>query len=194
MRNFTKSSTVTDFGKQDSRVNIKLTGFGAQSIIDIDEILAKINRLPTFHLERLKEIAYDPNRLIGAGVNNGLESPCRHTKGKFILSHRTIVIYAIDSIDQFFHVLFHELGHHVYFQIIGSRLKKHWVTRVSRKEKSITAYGARNAAEDFAEYYAAFLLNIDKLKKTSLKYVFFKKQVFNNQCYILEDDRLDIQA
>jgi len=194
MRNYTKSVTHSDHGKTTGEIKIQLTHFGQQAVVGVDEILQAINRLPAFHLQRLKEITYDPQRLWPKIIQDRLEPVHRDAKGVFIQSHRTIAIHEFESREQFFHVLFHELGHHVYFQVIGSQLKKQWVTEVCRKDRFVSAYAARNAAEDFAECYVAYLLEPDRLKTIGLKFEFFRRHVFNGYCYVLQGDRVDFEA
>lgn len=193
MRNYTKSTTQSDHGNTSGDIKVQLTNFGNQTTVSTDDILSTIDRLPAFHLQRLKEITYDPQRLLQKIIQDDLEPLHRDAKGVFIQSRRTIAIHEIESKEHFFHVLLHELGHHVYFQVIGTKLKKQWVTKVCRKDKFITAYAATNAAEDFAECYVAYLMEPDRLSNIALKFVFFREHVFNNHCYILQNDRIDFK-
>ncbi len=72
----------------------------------------------------------------------------------------------------------HELAHHVYFVLIDSKVKKRWVTEICRSAPFVTDYASRNAGEDFAESYAKFVLEPDKLRKIPIKYNFIFKEVF----------------
>lgn len=191
---YNKSRVPADHNQGKTSVELKVTNFGAQSVIGIDRILKHIDRLPQFHLQRLKEITYDPQRLMPVIAGGDMETVPSNAQGLFIQSHRTIAIHHIESEAQFLHVLFHELGHHVYFQVIGSQLKKRWVTEICRNDGFVSEYAARNAAEDFAECYVAYLLEPDEFKSMRLKYRFFKESVFNQQGYVLQADRVDFLA
>lgn len=194
MRNYTKSTTHSDQGKTAGELKVQLTHFGEQTVVSIEDILSTIDHLPSFHLQRLKEITYDPQRLVPKIVRDSLEPIHPDARGLFIQSHRTIAIHKIESKEQFLHVLLHELGHHVYFQVIGTKLKKQWVTEICRQDKFVTAYAARNAAEDFAECYVAYLLEPDRFRQFGLKFEFFRRHVFNGHCYVLQRNRVDFEA
>jgi len=194
MFNFKKSNTLADKKNHKIKLQLKLTDFGKQNIIASTEIADRINLLPTFHLDKLKEILYDPERFTPQIINNSLEDLHADAQGVFIQSHRMIVIYQIYNKQQFYHVLFHELGHHVYFQIIGQALKMKWVKDICRNDKFISKYASRNAAEDFAESYAAYLLEPDELKKIKLKYNFMRKHVFKDLAQIMQNNSLDYRA
>lgn len=194
MRSFTKSTTGSDYPHGDTPIKLQLNNFAAQTLVGVDDILEQIDRLPAFHLQRLKEIVYDPLRLLQKYLVAPLQPIHRDAQGAFIQSHRTIAIHEIRSRHQFFHVLFHELGHHVYFQVIGGQLKKQWVTQIRHNQDCISKYAQTNAAEDFAECYASYLLNPDALKTIPVKFNFLKQRVFNDQCYLLQDDRIDFSA
>jgi len=94
---------------------------------------------------------------------------------------RKIIIYEFDSIDMFYHVLFHEIGHFVYFLSISSQLKKNWVTKTHKTEPFVSALSKRNAAEDFAECYAIYLSKPERLKQSPQKYNFIHQNVFGNK-------------
>lgn len=182
--------SITAGNASNIKLNLKITSFGQQNIIEVKEIIEQIDALPAAHLQNLNEITYDPQRLIPQYINDPLAELNTGAKGVFIQSHRLIAIFQIDSVEQFYHVLFHELGHHVYFLVIGQQLKKKWVTEVCRKDKFVTRYAARNAAEDFAECYVTYLRNPDKLKKIPLKFNFMKEFVFSTQS---QNNSLDVR-
>jgi len=182
MKKFTKDKARVDRNKKDAfkednvALNLKITDFGKQTTINVSEIVSHINRIPKFHLQKLNQILYDPERYTPKIIDGpSLEAS---TQGVYIQSHQLIIIFKLHNLDQLLHVLFHEIGHHVYFKIITQQLKMRWVKEICRNDKFITEYASRNAAEDFAETYVSYLLNPDKLKKIPLKFNFMRKFVF----------------
>lgn len=176
--NFIKNQTESDLGKNSVKLNLKITDFKKQSFIPIGTVVSAIDRLPAFHLEQLKEITYDAKRLILKDLVNSERDVPLEAKGMYIQNHRTVAIFDTQNKNIFIHTLFHEIGHHVYFCVIGQKIKKAWVTEVCRHDSFISDYASLNAAEDFAESYACFLLKPDKLKTIPLKYNFMKNFVF----------------
>jgi len=194
MEKYIKSKTLADNRKPESTLNLLLRDFGKQSIVDIQKLVTYINSLPLFHLEDLNEILYDPERYTPQILNNEYYQSLTNTKGIYIQSHKQIVIFEIHSMDQLLHLIFHELGHHVYFKIIKQATKMKWVKDICRNDKFITEYASRNAAEDFAESYASYLLEPDKLKQIPLKYNFLRKHVFEDVGLIMSNNKLDYRA
>ena len=78
-------------------------------------------------------------------------------------------------------MLFHELGHFVYFRVISSFEKKQWVTEVHPVEEAVTRYGRRNAAEDFAEAFALYVQAPGELAGLPGKYRFMRDAVFKGR-------------
>lgn len=184
MREYNKQKTIVDSGKQNKKLHLRITGFDLQSIITVNNIVEKINHIPTWHLAGLKEIRYDPNR---ETINLITKSPTRvespNTKGIYLQGYRTIAIYDFKSEKELFTILFHELGHYVYYTIINSIIKKKWVTEVHPVKKYVTNYARVNASEDFAECYAGFLLNPNNLVRIQQKYNFIRNELFNGIPY-----------
>lgn len=190
MRIIKKQKTVVDWGKPDGRINLKINGFELQSIVPTQYIVTEIDRIPSHHLAGLKEIRYDPYRETLNWLNNASvisESP--HTKGMYLQGFRTIAIYNFNSKEQLFTILFHELGHYVYYTIIDSTVKKEWVTEVHTVKKYVSKYARRNASEDFAESYAQFLLNPNNLLHIPQKYNFIRNAVFGGIPYHNHQDQ-----
>ena len=179
--NFIKSQTASDLEKNTTKLNLKLTDFKKQNAIPVGTVVAAIDRLPAFHLEQLKEITYDKKRSILKDLANSDRDVPASAKGMYIQNHRTVAIFDVNNKDVFLHTLFHEIGHHVYFCVIGQQLKKAWVTEVCRKDAFITNYAALNAAEDFAESYVSYLLYPEEMESIPLKYNFMKNFVFEGR-------------
>ena len=178
MFNFSKSQTEYDLNKKQKKLKLKHTNFKKQQNIKVGNVVSAIDRLPSFHLEQLKEITYDNKRSILKELSNSDQGIPTGAIGIYIQKHRMIAIFATHNKDLFMHTLFHEIGHHVYFCVIGQQLKNAWVTEVCRKDSFVSNYASLNAAEDFAESYVNYLLNPEELKSIPLKYNFMKNFVF----------------
>lgn len=165
----------------DGKIQLLLTGFHQQDIISIDEIIYTIKKLPTGHLAGLKKISYDPSRLHQMLYYYVGIAPNLSSLGEFIQKKRQVNMYKFRSKPQFYHTLYHEIGHYVYFFVIDSALKKHWATQLHRKGKFISDYASKNAAEDFAECYSFYMTNKHKLAQINVKYHFMQHEIFQNQ-------------
>lgn len=70
-------------------------------------------------------------------------------------------------------------------------MKKKWVTEICRSAPFITLYASTNASEDFAETYASFVLQPEKLKQIPLKYQFMLNEVFHSK--VTKETGIDIR-
>jgi len=159
------------------RINLWVRGFKLQSIVSINDVVNAIERLPSRHLQGLKEIIYDPKRNTQASSYSAWQALAR-SKGGFMQNDRLVVMYDFDSNDMFYQILFHEIGHYVFYLILDSTLKKQWVTQIYPNSQYITEYASTNASEDFAETYAAFVLRPSELNRIPVKYSYMLNQVF----------------
>lgn len=167
------------------KLNLYLTGFGQQKIVSVDEIVAALTALPAGHLKGLYGIRYDPRRETQMLLNQHLGVPVRRSsRAQFIGLSSTISIYAFHSRQECLHSLYHEIGHHVFYNIIGSSLKKRWVTELYPGNGHVSKIAAINAAEDFAESYAAFTLHKEALSRLPEKLAFLHDHVFGRDLTI----------
>lgn len=184
MKIFNKQKTLIDWGRPDARIHLRLVNFDMQSVVSVERILQELNKIPSYHLGGLKEIRYDPSRESQTWVDNSLTmNPGIQPIGMYLQGFRTIAVYNFNSEKQLFTVLFHELGHYVYYTILDSTVKKKWVTDIHPEKKYVSRYASRNASEDFAESYAEFLLNPENLQTIPNKYNFIRNEVFNRIAY-----------
>src|SRR5689334_3836745 len=102
MRLFIKSR----FGRTaiGGRLKLLLSGFSAQKMVPIDDIVHAIDRLPDFHLEGLREIAYLLQEAPPAGIP---AYPRCDPRGEFVQAERKIFVYGFDDSPMFFHMLHH---------------------------------------------------------------------------------------
>lgn len=175
---FTKNQTKSDLSRVSTKLKLRLTNFKHQHFISVGNVVATIDRLPAFHLEHLKEITFDSDRSILKHIAKTDRNTQTHAIGIYVHRYRTIAIFDTRDKELFTHTLLHEIGHHVYFCVIGQRLKNLWVTAVCRRDSFVSIYASLNAAEDFAESYASYLLKPNELETIPLKYNFLKNYVF----------------
>lgn len=163
---------------QANAINIELWGFKDSRLVKIMAVARAIELLPAHQLEGLKKITYEEKASI-PGLRGWVRLPGKSShKGRYDSSNNSITIHLCDTRELFFHTLFHELGHFVYFRILSSFEKKRWVQETYKKEPPVTPYGNRNAAEDFAEGFALYVTGPDKLRGRAGKYAYMQNVVF----------------
>jgi hypothetical protein len=162
-------------------INIELWGFRDCPLVKPRNIAEALQLLPPHQLEGLNKIAYEEHALV-PGLTRWVRLPGRSRhRGRYDHSEQSITLHRCSGTEQLYHTLFHELGHFVYFRIISSVEKKQWVTQVYKKERPVTPYGRRNAAEDFAEAYALYVYDPQRLAERNLKYGFMRETVFRDR-------------
>jgi hypothetical protein len=158
-----------------SRIDLVVRGFSAQAAVSAEEIAAALEWLPGFHLEGLREIVYspvEPLRYPSLGAR-------AHGCAEFVQTERAIFIYRTDDPVLFTHVLYHEIGHHVFFLVIDGTARKRWVTQIYPRSRCATHYGTSSAAEDFAECYALYAQHTRSLEDFPRKLQFMRDAVFS---------------
>jgi len=166
---FTKTPAPSSVTGAPGKLNLRISGFSQQDIVSIPQIVKALDVLPDFHLEGLREILYSPESL---ATDFYSARPWGSRKGEFKQRERRIFFYDFDTPSLFYQILYHEIGHFVFFLIVNSKLKKRWVTEIFPRSECISSYGALNASEDFAETYACYVRDPDSLKCLLGKYAF----------------------
>lgn len=174
MKRFTKSSTLPDRSLPNVCLELIIAGFTQQEIVSVTDIVNAIDRLPRFHLAGLRAISYEP---VGYAMTASVQHLTRCAE--FIQRQRKISVYYFDNPRLLWQILHHEIGHYVFFLIISSQVKKLWVTEIHPHSVCITDYASVNAQEDFAECYAAYLLEPAILQGLPEKFAFMQDLVFS---------------
>jgi hypothetical protein len=188
MRQFTKNKTLADENAGRGKLNLLLTGFSRQEVVPTNDILRAVDGIPAFHLEGLREIVYLPEAASLFTHSSYRNFGCSRPKAEFLQKERRIYVYEFDGRGMFFHMLHHEIGHFVFFLVIGSRVKKRWVTEIFPGSDCVTPYAALNATEDFAETYAYYLLQPEWLEQLfPLKHAFMRDSVFSGAAHTLKE-------
>ena len=188
IRQYKKDKIKGIDGRLGNKIHLTLSGFNQQTLIPTTSIVDSINCLPDSHLSGLKTIEYDPKRsnLLPHVITRLFHKSPPCCKGVFLQRKRKIVIYDFHSKPMFYHILFHEIGHFVYFLVLTPKLKKQWVTQMHLSDDHLTEIAAHNAAEDFAECYALYKTNKALLKQSPIKYAFIHQFIF--ECDIQNDN------
>ena len=168
-----------DIAPHNGKIKLKLAGFSFQNIISLEDVIAAIDVLPAAHLSGLQELFYDPDRMTIYDADISQWNSLSNSKGSFNRDRRRVLIYAFDNREMFFKVLYHEIGHYVFYNIINGSIRKKWVGQISKQSGYVSKYAALNASEDFAETYAAFVLHPQKLHTLGQKLSFMRREVFN---------------
>lgn len=163
-------------------MRLLVANFDKQSIVSRDEVIATVRRLPKRHYSSLNVIRYDPRRLIASTMMHLFEdrSPTQ-SKGIYYQdqSISVIVLFEFQDIRSFERVLFHEIGHFVFMRVLRQSDRDEWFYKIRPSEAgSVTAYGNRNAKEDFAECYAAWCHESPALPRKPLRFQFLREKVF----------------
>jgi hypothetical protein len=159
------------------RVEILVRGFSLQDAIPVAELVRTVEALPEHHLEGLREIVYSPAEPLYYPSLGPRSTAC----AEYVQAERAIFVYRTDDAPLFWHVLHHEIGHHVFFLVLSSAVKKSWVTWTYPGSRCATPYGRTSAAEDFAECYALYAQGGAALEDLPEKHWFMRYWVFSGR-------------
>ncbi len=162
----------------DVRVHLWLAGFAAQRIVNVDDIVGAIESIPNAHLAGLRGVIYDPERATQE-LTAYPGSWSFTVKGAFFLQERCVVVYDFDSLAKFRHILFHEIGHYVFYWLLDHHVKHRWSTQLAPLRPHVTRIAARDPSEDFAECYAYYLRDGEALRRNPRKHEFMRRELFS---------------
>lgn len=164
-------------------MRVKVLGFSRQSIVSVEYVLRTFQSVPEVHRSGIELIRYDPNRDVALAINTYLEPTVTPSvQGSFYHSDTlsAIIIWRFRSAAEFRHILFHEVGHHVFSRVMQQRARDRWFYEVRPNEgKTVSLYACRNAREDFAESYATWFVNRELLARCPLRESFLREEVFS---------------
>lgn len=159
-----------------------IANFDQQSIVSRDDVLTAVRRLPRLHYAALDVIRYDPKRQIATTLSYLFEeSTPIQANGLYYQERDTavVILFFFNSRQSFLHVLYHEIGHHVFLRVLSQAQRDAWFYQVRPAEPAAISHRAqRNAREDFAECYAAWCLESPLLPKLPVRFNFFANSVF----------------
>lgn len=160
-------------------ISIEVFGFLKGASLSPIEVAKLLQLLPSHNISGLRKIVY--KRALSKPLNRWFSRTSKaRLSGLYSPADHQITLYGGSTREGLAHTLFHEVAHHVYFRVLDSSEKKRWVTVVYPSEKAVSIYGKRNAAEDFAESYATFVMNPGRLQQFNFKYRFLLERIFLN--------------
>ncbi|MFS0757025.1 hypothetical protein ABC383_20325 [Noviherbaspirillum sp. 1P10PC] len=181
MKHVVKLASSHDRREYDVAVRMRVIGFAHQAVSP-EVVVAAIRHVPNFHLAGLNEIAFDRS-------NAGFHKPS--VQAYYCQIDRRICFLYLPKPNLFRHILYHEIGHHVFALVISSKVKTLWVNRIALQTPSVSAYGATNPQEDFAEAYAMYLApDCERSAAAVLKLSFLRELVFSGDPWTLKEKRM----
>ncbi|MFP4393356.1 MAG: hypothetical protein ACOC43_00810 [Desulfohalobiaceae bacterium] len=163
---------------------LAIVNFSRQSLVDKQEVLQAVKRLPREHYAGLKIIRFDPHRTLATYMSYLQDQPSSSgTRGTYLhsweSSESVVIIYPFSSRAELFHALYHEIGHHVFLRVLGQEQRNQWFFQIRPAEEGyVTPRAGKNAREDFAETYACYCANPGRLYRAPLKRDFLQREVF----------------
>ena len=152
--------------KSSGKIRVALIGFGQQKTILEDQIIQALALLPDDHLVDLLCVKFDP---------------CRDVKfsGWYDPNQKGIVIFRFKDEWDFYQLLYHEIAHHVFDNILTINERYFWVNKISRSEGHVSSYAQKNTQEDFAETYSQYVRGPMWLIEMPEKFRFMNEVVFS---------------
>lgn len=163
-------------------MRLLIADFDRQNIVSKNQVVQAVRRLPQRHYAGIKAIRYDPYRTLAtylAVLQNKPSSP--RTKGLYYQDEElnVIVLFEFSTQAQFYHILYHEIGHYAFLRVLTQPERDQWLYTVRPNEPRFVSQEARqNAREDFAECYAAYCTRPEHLAHLPQKYTYFRDVVF----------------
>ena len=164
-------------------MRLAIVDFSKQNLVSPEDVKAAVQRLPKEHYARIRSIWYDPNRSLAyemAYMNNDPES--LKAGGTYLHdwsnSVSVVVIYPFRTRDEFFHTLYHEIGHHVFLRVLDQNLRDEWFALRNVEKKFVSARARKNSKEDFSETYSCCCFRVHLQYRAPEKTDFMLKRVF----------------
>ena len=161
-----KPSVSSPTHKISGSIRIALIGFGRQEKISEDQIIQALALLPDDHLVDLLCVKYDPDRDI-------------KYSGWYDPNQKGIIIFRFKDEWDFYRLLYHEIAHHVFDNILSIDKRHMWVNEISRSEGHVSSYALKNTQEDFAETYSQYVFGPVQLLEFKAKFWFMNQVVFS---------------
>lgn len=165
----------------DENVHVSLWGFRRCLWASPETVAEVLELLPRHLLGGLIHIRYLDTALVPSTTTWVTAPGTSRLSGIYSQEDRSILVQGVRDRENLFHVLFHELGHHIYFSVLDSVEKKAWVLDTWGSEDPVSSYGRRNAAEDFAELFALYLLGTSILTDRPIKLHFVRSVVLRDK-------------
>lgn len=160
----------------------QILGFSQQNLVTRSQVVQAFERVPRQHRLGIHLIRYDPQKLIAQTINQySDQSIGRSVKGSYYTSEdlKAVVIWRFHSVEEFQHILYHEVGHHVFHKYLQQSERDEWMYGVRKRElKTVSDNACTNAREDFSECYAFKLQGLRALALCPERAAYFDDYVF----------------
>ncbi|WP_273047429.1 hypothetical protein [Pseudoalteromonas sp.] len=159
-------------------MSLIIKDFDKQTIVSKSHVVLSVNRIPRAHLEGLNYIVYDKARFFQRNYSDA-SSVNQNVLGTYnSLPKNYVCIFKFSSLREFEHILYHEIGHHVFQHILSAQQRRYWVSELHRfYPEFISKYACTNGQEDFCECYAHYFTLPSKLQRLGKKYKFINDLV-----------------
>jgi hypothetical protein len=175
------TSTVTSSSISKSEAPI-IEGFEQSSTLSSEDVQYYVKeQIPLAHLNALARVVY---------ADSYKHDNSAYVVGEYNHITGTIIIYKqspnVDDLSlEMKLTITHEIGHNVYFNVVDSAARAEWKHLSRSSRRYVTSYAGENDVEDFAESYATYILDPERLKATNPeKYVFLCDRVFHGKEYV----------
>ena len=147
--------------KLSGKVRVALIGFGQQKK---SQKIRALGLLPDAHLVDLLFVKNDPFIRFA---------------GCYYPGQKGIVIFEFIDEWDFYQILYHEIAHHVFHNVLSIDERYMWVNGISRSEGYVSSYALKNTQEDFAESYSQYVLGPARVLEFRAKFSFLNQNVFS---------------
>lgn len=167
-------------------MRLLIADFDHQNLVSKQEVVSAVRRLPKAHYAGIQAIRYDPKRTLATAMASIQNRPSSlRTSGFFYHEHESgmsvIVLYRFRSRKDFYHILYHEIGHFVFLKVLQQNQRNKWFSLRREEQHTVSSQAGRNAREDFAESYAYYCINPARLHGLPLRRAFFRDIVFRGK-------------
>ena len=162
-----------------------IANFDRQHIVTKKQVVAAVQRLPYSHYSGIRAIRYDPYRTLATNLSF-IQQKSYSQRAKGLYYHEqelsVIIIFQFRTMAQFYHILYHEIGHYVFLRVLTQEQRNQWFYTIRPSEKNcISDQAKQNSREDFAETYAYYCTVPSQLKILPNKATYFQDAVFSGK-------------
>ena len=108
----------------------QILGFSQQNLVTRSQVVQAFETVPGQHRMGIHLIRYDPHKLIAQTINQYSDQTIGHSvKGSYYTSEdlKAVVIWRFHSVEEFQHILYHEVGHHVFHKYLQQFERDEWL-------------------------------------------------------------------
>jgi hypothetical protein len=121
-------------------MRLLVANFERQNIVAKSQVIQAVKRLPRAHYEGLQAIRYDPHRTFATHLSFVHQKPFSlRTMGFYYHESdlSVIIIFPFKTSSEFYHVLYHEIGHYVFLRVLSQAHRDQWFHKIRPKENKM---------------------------------------------------------